>query len=56
MNQKEKTTRFTMDLPTEMHKRLKMICALQEKSMREVIIQAIEEEVKKVIKESNESA
>ena len=42
MEQKEKTSRFTIYIPIEQHKRLKTLAAIHSKSMREVVIQSIE--------------
>ena len=39
-----------LPLPNELHKRLKVICALEEKMMTEVIRQLVEEYVEKVEK------
>ncbi|GEM_PF-3727120 len=45
MSQKNKLVRITVDLPADLQKKIKMIAALQGKSMREVIIEAIEQEL-----------
>jgi metal-responsive CopG/Arc/MetJ family transcriptional regulator len=45
MSQKNNLVRITVDLPTDLQKKIKMIAALQGKSMREVIIEAIEQEL-----------
>ena len=48
MESKDKTSRFTIDLPVDAHKRLKMLSALHGKSMRELVIESIEEQIKKL--------
>ena len=55
MSQKNDLARITVDLPLNLQKKLKTIAALQGKSMREVIIDAIEQELyttKKATKQS----
>ena len=43
MNSKTDQSRITIDLPTESHKRLKAMAAILGKSMREIVIESIEE-------------
>lgn len=45
MSQKNDLARITVDLPLNLQKKLKAIAALQGRSMREVIIEAIEQEL-----------
>jgi predicted DNA-binding protein len=42
MNNKEVTSRITIDLPTNSHKKLKATAAILGKSMREFVIESIE--------------
>ena len=42
MNTKNELMRVTIDMPKAMHKRLKTCAALQGKSMREIILHALE--------------
>ncbi len=46
MFQKNDLARITVDLPMKLQKKLKAIAALQGKSMREVIIDALEQELR----------
>lgn len=43
MNTKNDLSRITIDIPKESHKRLKAMAAILGKSMREIIIESIEE-------------
>ena len=45
MSQKNDLARITVDLPLSLQKKLKAIAAIQGKSMRAVIIDAIEQEL-----------
>lgn len=40
--------RITLDLPEDLHKKLKISCAVHETSMRKLVIEAIEEQLKKI--------
>ena len=42
MDKKEITSRFTIDIPVEKHRRLKILAAQQYKSMRDMVMQSIE--------------
>ena len=46
MNKKENLSRITIDIPEEDHKRFKAIAAIQGKSMREIVVEAIQEHLK----------
>lgn len=46
MENKEKTLRFTIDIPVEKHKRLKTQAAIHGLSMREIVIESIEKQLK----------
>lgn len=46
MEKKEKICRFTIDIPIEMHKRLKALAAIHGKSMREIVVESIVEQLK----------
>lgn len=46
MENKEQTCRFTIDLPIGSHKQLKMLAIVRGKSMREIVIEAITEQIK----------
>lgn len=43
MKQKKEVTRLTIDLPQELHKKLKVRCTKVGKTMRDFVIEAIEE-------------
>ncbi len=43
MNTKETLSRITIDIPIESHKRLKVMATLLGKSMREIVVESIEE-------------
>jgi len=45
MNNKKGLTRLTIDISPELHKTLKVKCAVIGKSMRALLIEAIEEKV-----------
>lgn len=45
MKRKKESTRLTIDLPLELHKKLKVKSAMVEKSMRDLVIEAIERKV-----------
>ena len=45
MERKKESTRLTIDLPLELHKKLKIKSAMAEKSMRDLVIEAIEGKV-----------
>lgn len=45
MSTKSELSRITIDIPKEDHKRLKALAALEGKSMRELIIESIEERI-----------
>lgn len=45
MKHKKESTRLTIDLPLELHKKLKIKSAMIDKSMRELVIEAIEGKV-----------
>jgi len=47
MHQKKKLSRITLDIPQEDHKKLKTIAAVLGKSMRELIIESLQELLKK---------
>ena len=47
MIQKNDLARITVDLPLDLQKKLKAIAALQGKSMREVVIESVEKELKR---------
>jgi len=46
MEKKEKTCRFTIDIPIETHKHLKTVAAIHGKSMREIVIKSIAKQIK----------
>jgi len=48
MDNKRELSRITIDLPTVDHKRLKAVAAILGKSMRDIVIDAIEEYLRKV--------
>ncbi len=52
---KNDIARITVDLPLQLQKQLKAIAALQGKSMREVIIEAVGKELKSINKKNNQS-
>jgi uncharacterized protein (DUF1778 family) len=52
MNTKNDLARITIDLPLDLQKKLKAVAALEGKSMREIVIQSVEKELKD-IKETN---
>ena len=58
MKNKKGFARLTIDLPSELHKNLKVKCAIIETSMRDLVIEAIEDKVQslaiKISKELNE--
>jgi hypothetical protein len=43
INEKNELTRITIDIPKKSHKRLKTISAILGKSMREVVVESIDE-------------
>lgn len=48
------TFRFTIDLPKDMHTSLKILCAEQSKTMKDVVINSLEnkiEELKRILYE-----
>ena len=47
MNTKETLSRITIDIPIESHKRLKVMATLLGKSMREIVVESIEERLNK---------
>jgi len=48
MNKRNKLARLSIDLPVEMQKKLKMLAAMQGKSMRAIVIESMEEQIKKL--------
>ena len=38
-------TRVNIELPDELHKKLKVICAMEDKTIKELVEEAIEKEV-----------
>lgn len=42
MTVKNELSRMTIDLPKEAHKKLKALAAIQEKSMRDVVVELID--------------
>lgn len=44
--ERQPTTRFTIDIPTELHARIKVFCALKRVKMREEILLLLEEHFK----------
>jgi len=48
MNKKNKLSRLSIDLPIEMQKSLKMLAAMHGKSMRAIVIESIEEQIRKL--------
>ena len=48
MEKKEKTARFTIDIPNNDHKRLKALAALKGKSMRELVMQSIKSQLRQL--------
>lgn len=46
MEKKEKISRFTIDIPFDNHKQLKALAAIHGKSMRELVLQSIESQIK----------
>lgn len=51
MEEKDPTCRFTIDLCVEDHRKLKIIAATYNKSMRDIVVQSI----KKIIEECGKS-
>lgn len=45
-------SRMTIDLPNNLHKKLKALCALLSKSMRSIMIESLEKEVAFLEKEA----
>jgi len=48
VNKKNKLSRLSIDLPVEIQKKLKVLAAMQGKSMRAIVIESIEEQIKKL--------
>lgn len=48
MEEKMTTIRFTIDIPTESHKKLKALAAIHEKSMRIIVLESIEKQIQKL--------
>ncbi len=48
MDTKNKLSRITIDLPLNLQKKLKAIAAINEMSMRTIVIQSIEKQLKKL--------
>ena len=46
MNPKPEMSRITLDVPKMVHKRLKALAALSGKSMRDIIVESIEEQLR----------
>jgi len=46
MNSKNILSRITIDLPIDMQKKLKALAAMHSKSMRTVVIESIEKQIK----------
>ncbi|MEM4336957.1 MAG: toxin-antitoxin system HicB family antitoxin [Candidatus Woesearchaeota archaeon] len=47
---------INIDIPDELHKQLKVCCAMQDISIKDFIVQSLEEEIKKETeKEANET-
>jgi hypothetical protein len=42
--------RFVMDIPVDMHKRFKAVCVMEEKTMKQVVQQLMEEYLEKAEK------
>jgi hypothetical protein len=47
----EKYTRLSIDIPNEMHRKLKSITAIHGLSMRELLLDAVEVQIRKLEKE-----
>lgn len=43
MSSKKKLSRITIDIPEEAHKQFKILAAVQGKTMREIILQSIQQ-------------
>ena len=50
MSRQENITRFTVDIPEDLHRRLKVTAALEKISMHTIVIFAIENELKNLNK------
>ena len=48
MKIKKDLARITIDLPIELQKKLKAVCAMNTLSMREVVVKSIEKQLKKM--------
>jgi predicted DNA-binding protein len=46
MKMKENISRFTIDIPVEKHKRLKILAAVDGRSMKEVLMESIDQQIK----------
>lgn len=49
-------SRMTIDIPEEVHKKLKAMAAVQGKSMRQLVMESINERLTLTSKETNEDA
>ena len=54
MESSEKILRLTIDIPLDMHKKLKALAAIHEKSMRDIVIEGIEKQIQKLDNKQNE--
>jgi hypothetical protein len=48
MSDKNDLSRITIDLPADLQKKLKTLAALQQKSMRTIVIESIEKELTEI--------
>lgn len=48
MNKENKLSRLSIDLPLDLQKKLKVLAAMHSKSMRAIVIESIEEQIKKL--------
>lgn len=48
MNEKKEISRITIDIPLKDHRKLKALAALLGKSMRDIVIDSIEEHLQKI--------
>lgn len=48
MNKENKLSRLSIDLPLDLQKKLKALAAMHGKSMREVVVESIEYQIKKL--------
>lgn len=54
MNNKSNLSRISIDLPLNLQKRLKALAAMHSKSMREIVIESIEQQLQKLESKTTE--